>query len=114
MKRSRDGMVMMKTSSKRAKEVRGRPFAVGDPRINRKGRPRIGNSLAEALREYLEGKEKGSTRKTALVEKLYLAALGDNCVPAARLIVETLGALDLEARFAAIEKALDRIEGARR
>jgi hypothetical protein len=81
---------------------------------NPKGRPRVGNSLAECLRDYLEASDKDKrTRKQALVEKLYAAATGDNCVPAARLIIETLGQLDLEARLTTLLETLERVEASR-
>jgi hypothetical protein len=82
---------------------------------NPKGRPRLGNSLAECMREYEEGKDKGDTltRKQRLVEKLHKSATGDNPVPAARLIMETLGLLDFEDRLNAFEKTLEEIKAAK-
>src|SRR5258706_5305703 len=73
------------------------PFKPGsDPNRNLKGRPRVGNSVAEGLRVYMEGKEDKKTRIQKLVEHLYQSAIGDNPVPAARLILETLGMLNIE------------------
>jgi hypothetical protein len=80
---------------------------------NPKGRARVGNTLAECMREYLESKDKGLTRKQRLSAKLYSVAMGDNCVPATRLIMETLGLLDIEARLTALEGTLERIEADR-
>jgi hypothetical protein len=92
---------------------RGNPNWTKGKSGNPKGRPLVGNSLAECMREYLESKEKGNslTRKQDLVAKLYKSALGDNPVPAARLIMETLGLLDFEDRLNAFEKTLDQLRG---
>lgn len=86
-----------------------KPGVSGNPN----GRPRVGNSLAECMRVYLEGKEEGDerARKQVLVENLYKSATGDNPVPAARLILETLGLLDIESRLNALENGLAKLEG---
>ena len=84
-----------------------KPGQTGNP----KGRPRLGNSLAECLRDYLEATDKGKlARKQELVAKLYHAATGDNCVPAQRLIFEVLGGMHVEAQLKALLETLERME----
>jgi hypothetical protein len=65
-------------------------FEKGDPRINRRGRPRKGKSLTEALNQRLDEPDaSGKTRKTLIAEKLVeLALTGD--VPALRYIFDRL------------------------
>lgn len=66
---------------------RGKPFRPGDKRINRKGRPRKGESTAEILREKLDQVVKGKTRREILAESLLSKAEGGD-VPAARTVLE--------------------------
>lgn len=90
------------------------PFAKGfDPKRNTKGRPKIGNSVAGFMRDYMAEKEKGVTRTQNLVSHLYASATGDNPVPAARLILETLGMLNIEAMLDDIKETLARVEAER-
>lgn len=92
------------------------PFKPGkDPNRNLKGRPRLGNSVAECMRDFMSAKDKGDplTRTQNLVKHLYGSSTGDNPVPAARLILETLGLLDFEDRLNALEKVLEEIKAAR-
>ena len=95
---------------RRAPHSAWKPGQSGNP----KGRPRLGNSLAECLREYLDAPDRSKRiRKEALVAKLYQASIGINPVPAARLIFEIMGGLHVEDQLAALLEKLEGLEGAR-
>ena len=70
-----------------AAKKRGKPFTPGDKRINRKGRPRTGESTAEILRAKLDQTVKGKTRRENIAEALITKAEGGD-VPAARTVIE--------------------------
>jgi hypothetical protein len=88
-----------------------KPGQTGNP----KGRPKLGNSIAECVRDYMTDRDKADkqTRTYRLVEHLYASATGDNPVPAARLILETLGMLNIEGMLEDIRKTLQRVESER-
>ena len=66
---------------------KGKPFAPGDKRINRKGRPPAGDSTAEVMREKLAQVKGGKTRREIIAEaQIVKAEKGDTV--AARLVIE--------------------------
>ena len=69
------------------KKPRGKPFAAGDRRINRKGRPRTGETMAETLRAMLATVKGGLSRREIIAEaQMVKAEKGDTV--AARLVIE--------------------------
>ena len=76
------------------------PFAKNDPRINRKGRPKKGQSLTDILNWALDQKRKITDEKTGnekaillrhlLAEKLIKKAVDDGDVPAMKYIYDRL------------------------
>jgi len=50
------------------------PFSKGDPNINRKGRPKKGNSFAEILRQVGEEEVQGMSKTEAISRKLWAEA----------------------------------------
>ena len=71
----------------KAKRGKGKPFTPGDKRINRKGRPRTGDTTAEVMRAKLDQVVKGSTRREIIAEAQVVKAEKGDTV-AARLVIE--------------------------
>ena len=102
--------VKQRESSKRKKAptpASWRPGQSGNPA----GRPPIGNSLAEVFRTYLDGSvTQGRTRKELLVERLFKLTDGtSSAVAAARLLVDTVAAFELEERLTRLEERVETV-----
>jgi hypothetical protein len=70
----------------------GKPFEKGDPRINRKGRPKKGSALTDILSTKLDEENKsGALRREVIAEKLLKLAEGGD--------------------LAAVKYVFDRIDG---
>jgi chaperone required for assembly of F1-ATPase len=68
-----------------------KPFKKGDPRINRKGRPKKGQTVTDALREFMnQPHEKGRTRIDELVESLWYRAGMNSDLAAIKYIFDRL------------------------
>ncbi len=48
-----------------------KPFVKGDPRINRKGRPKVGETFAEYVRDFMEAEHEG--KGTIVAEMMAIA-----------------------------------------
>ena len=55
---------------KQKKPVRGKPFFTGDPRINKLGRPKTGEALADHIRQLLDApmKRSGTEEETSILD----------------------------------------------
>jgi len=87
-------------------------FEKGDPRINRRGRPKKGQSITEILELLLDKKkETGELRRADIAEKLIkLAESGD--LPAIRYLIDRLDGRPretVELKDGAIDKKLMEI-----
>lgn len=98
------------------------PFSKGDPRINRKGRPKKGSAIAEILREILEEqpvidpktkelklkKSKSPDMKRVFAESLVIRAIRSNA--AARILLHYVDGLPVQTVRQVGDGALSRIE----
>jgi len=98
---------------KKATAASWKPGVSGNP----SGRPRVGNSLAEVFRDYLNEPlgtplKKTCNRKEALVDRLFKLTEGKSyAVGASRLICETVGNFEIEERLQVLERKMDMLEG---
>jgi hypothetical protein len=82
--------------------MNAKSFVPGDPRINRRGRPRKGKTLTDALAKYAASKDEAGTRRgEVLAKKLFeLAAGGD--VAAIKYIYDRIDGKPVETVRAAV------------
>ena len=94
--------------SRHATATSWKPGVSGNPL----GRPRVGNSLAETLRDFLDEPGTGGNggRKRQLIARLFQAATAKNLsVAAAKLLIETATDLDFTSRLAALEERVSQL-----